>query len=349
MLTAVLFLAIGWIRSLRGKVHQRTAELQTEIEHHKRTEAEVKEKAKLLGAEIEERKRIEQEVERVHKQLLLTSRQAGMAEVATSILHNVGNVLNSVNVSAGVVAENLRQSKGASVLKVAELLANNTSNPGFLAGDEKGKQIPGFLRTLGERLSAEQQANAIELRDLQSNIEHIKRIVAMQQDYARVGGIVEKVRVSDLVEDSVRMNSSALSRHGVGLVRDVRADPELLIEKHKVLQILINLIQNAKFACVEAERTDGRITVSITPVSGNRVQIHIIDNGTGITEENLKRIFSPGFTTRKNGHGFGLHGCILAAKELKGALRVESQGPGQGATFTLELPLTLDGKDSTNP
>jgi C4-dicarboxylate-specific signal transduction histidine kinase len=345
VLAAVLLLAFGWIRALRRQVEQRTVELQREIADHQRTEMEVKQKAELLAAEIEERKRMEQQVERVHKELLLTSRQAGMAEVATSILHNVGNVLNSVNVSAGLIAENLRRSKAANLIKVADLLGQNASRPDFLQTDEKGKQVPAFLRGLGDRLNQEHQNNVEELLDLQKNIEHIKRIVAMQQDFARVGGVVEKVQLSEIVEDSLRINAGALARLGVELVRDFRTDPQLLIEKHKVLQVLVNLIQNANLACAEAQRQDARIEVSLLTTAPDRVTIRITDNGIGISPQNLKRIFTPGFTTRKNGHGFGLHACILAAKDLKGNLTVHSSGAGQGATFELELPLTANSSE----
>ena len=69
------------------------------------------------------------------------------------------------------------------------------------------------------------------------------------------------------------------------------------------------------------------------------MKISYIDNGIGIPADNLTRIFGHGFTTRKEGHGFGLHSGALAAKELGGALTVESDGPGKGATFTLEFPI----------
>jgi signal transduction histidine kinase len=134
------------------------------------------------------------------------------------------------------------------------------------------------------------------------------------------------------------MNAGALARHQLQLMRDYAADvPEILVEKHKVLQILVNLIRNAKYACEESDTPDKLLTVRI--INGdNRVRITVEDNGVGIPPENLARIFSHGFTTRKNGHGFGLHSGALAAQELGGCLTALSEGPGRGATFTLELP-----------
>jgi signal transduction histidine kinase len=121
-------------------------------------------------------------------------------------------------------------------------------------------------------------------------------------------------------------------------VREGEEELVLSVEKHKVLQVLVNLIRNAKNACDETGRADKQLTLRVTAANG-RVIFSIIDNGIGIPPENLIRIFAHGFTTKKDGHGFGLHSGALAAKEMGGELRVHSDGVGQSATFTLELPL----------
>jgi len=165
----------------------------------------------------------------------------------------------------------------------------------------------------------------------------------MQQNYATVMGVTETVKITDLVEDALGVNAGALERHNVQLVREYAgALPQITVDKHKVLQILINLVRNAKYACDESNRTDKRITIRVVKPD-NRVGISVIDNGVGILRENLTHIFSFGFTTRKNGHGFGLHSGALAAKELGGSLSVHSDGPGTGAAFTLQLPLRPNG------
>jgi signal transduction histidine kinase len=169
-------------------------------------------------------------------------------------------------------------------------------------------------------------------------VDHVKDIVAMQQTYAKVSGLTETIKVTDLVEDAVRMNASALIRHDVQFFREYDEHlPEIIVEKHKVLQILVNLIRNAKYACDESGRKDKRLTMRVTNGS-DVVRIALIDNGIGIPKENLTRIFAHGFTTKKEGHGFGLHSGILAAKEMGGALSVQSDGLDKGATFTLTLP-----------
>ena len=289
--------------------------------------------------DITERKKAEAELEGIHKQLVETSRQAGMAEVATSVLHNVGNVLNSVNIAATVMADRIRRSKAPNVGKVAELVASHSADlAAYLTDDPKGKLIPGYLSGLAGAIAAEQAALADELEGLQKNIDHIKDIVAMQQNYAKTSGVQETLPVAELIEDSLRMNAGSLASHEIEVVRDYGVRPAVTVEKHKVLQILVNLIRNARYACDESGRTDKAITLR-TAREGNSVRISVIDNGVGIPAENLVRIFNHGFTTRPNGHGFGLHSGALAAKELGGSLTVHSDGPGLGATFTLELPL----------
>jgi PAS domain S-box-containing protein len=283
-------------------------------------------------------KKAEAEVESAHKRLVEISRQAGMAEVATNVLHNVGNVLNSVNVSAALVADNARKSTISYVAKVAALLEENAADlGGFMTSNLKGRQLPAFLSQLAGELAAEQQQAVVELELLRRNIEHIKEIVAMQQSYARISGVTETVPLRDLVEDALAMNAGALSRHEIELVRHYADVPPVTVEKHKVLQILVNIIRNAKYACDEANRSDKKITLTITK-SEQGAHIAVSDNGIGIPPENLPLIFNHGFTTRPGGHGFGLHSGGLAARELGGSLTVHSDGRGKGATFTLILP-----------
>jgi PAS domain S-box-containing protein len=292
--------------------------------------------------ELTERKRTEAKLEQVHKQLLETSRRAGMAEVATNVLHNVGNVLNSVNVSASVVTDSVKKSKVASLANVVALLREHEHDLGtFITSDTKGKQLPGYLSQLSDHLLADQKTTVKELESLRGNVEHIKEIVAMQQSYAKVSGVKEIVNLCDLVEDSLRMNVGSFNRHGVEVIREFEDVPLMNIEKHKILQILINLIRNAKHACQDSDRADKQLTVRVANGAG-RVKVSVIDNGIGISPENLTRIFSHGFTTRKDGHGFGLHSGALAAQEMGGSLTVHSEGLGRGATFTLELPCTTN-------
>ena len=280
----------------------------------------------------------EARLESAHKQLMETSRQAGMAEVATSVLHNVGNVLNSVNVSSSLIADKMRTSKTNGLTKAVALMRSHENDLGdFLSNDPKGKQLPAYLASLAEHLTKEQEEVLSELGLLASNIVHIKEIVAMQQSYARASGVMESHKPEELVEDALRMNIGAVNRHNIKLVREFGEVPPVVTDKHKVLQILVNLIRNAKYACDDSGKEDKQIKLRIWNGDG-RVKIAVIDNGVGIPPENLTRIFNHGFTTRKEGHGFGLHSGANAAQELKGTLTAFSEGVGHGAAFTLELP-----------
>ncbi|MDP9140946.1 MAG: ATP-binding protein [Pseudomonadota bacterium] len=282
-------------------------------------------------------------LENAHQQLVEASRQAGMAEVATNVLHNVGNVLNSVNVSATLVIDSIKSSRAGSLGQIVGMLREHAADLGsYITTDPKGRHVPAFLEQLSREWIVQQQSVIGELESLRSNLDHIKQIVAMQQRFATVSGVTEVVDVTDLVEDSLRINEGALIRHRIKVIREFEAVPPISVEKHKVLQVLVNLVRNAKNACDESGVADRQMTLAVRNGAAG-IRISVSDNGVGIAPENLTRIFVHGFTTRKDGHGFGLHSGALAAAELGGSLSAYSDGPGKGATFTLELPRTGAG------
>jgi PAS domain S-box-containing protein len=289
-------------------------------------------------------KEAEKRLERVHRELLDMSRLSGMAEIATSVLHNVGNVLNSVNVSSDRISEKVKRLRPANLVKVAALLREHMHDlPDFLARDNQGKELPGYLLALVDQMADPQKDILSEVVSLRKNIEHIREIVRMQQNYARGTNVQETIALSDLVEDAIRINAAGLTRHAVQLIREFSPVPPFPVEKHKVLQILVNLLNNAKYALDAGSATESKLTVRVERNGGGTAKISVIDNGVGIAAENLNRIFQHGFTTRKDGHGFGLHSGALAAKELGGSLTAYSEGEGRGATFTLELPTSDSG------
>ena len=265
-----------------------------------------------------------------------------MAEVATGVLHNVGNVLNSINVSVTLVADRLRTSKLSELTRALELMNQHAAVLGdYLTQDERGKRIPPFLRLVAAHLVRNHTTILDKLNSLVKNVDHIKTIVAMQQTYAGAAGLVELVSLAELVDDALRLNASSLNKYHIELIRDYADIPEVRVEKQKLLQILMNLMTNAKDALLESPSEDRRLTVRIGVDEGMtppRIRIKVSDNGVGIAKENLKRVFSHGFTTKRHGHGFGLHSSANAAKELGGNIAVHSDGPGRGALFVLELP-----------
>jgi two-component system NtrC family sensor kinase len=300
----------------------------------------------LQGANATLEERVHERTRELHEaqsELLTTARQAGMAEIASNVLHNVGNVLNSVNVSAGLIAGRIRDSKTQGVAKAVHLINEHAADLGdFLTRDERGKAFPAYMNKLVAALAEEKQSITEELGSLTKGIDHIKDIVATQQTYSGARSLIEPVQIKDLVEDALSMNAASMARHQVTVIKEFADVPLLLLDKHLVLQILINLIGNAKHALDGVSDRSHQITLRVNiaePPDEPRLTIRIKDNGEGIEPENLARLFAHGFTTRKNGHGFGLHSCALAAKEMFGTITAHSDGLGKGAAFTLSLPV----------
>jgi PAS domain S-box-containing protein len=292
--------------------------------------------------DVTERKRAEQELKELNVRLVEASRQAGMAEVATGVLHNVGNVLNSVNLSTTLIREKLQQSRLSHLRKVVGLVREKESDlANFLTHDPKGRQLPQFLERLTQHLAEENKALIDETDGLEKNVQHIKQIVSMQQSFARVFGVTESLPADRLMEEAVQFNAIGFERHGIQLIRRYEPAPPVLVDRHQVLQILINLLRNAKQALRETEGIK-QITLTVAPTREGHVRLAVSDNGIGIAPENLTKVFRHGFTTKKDGHGFGLHAGALAAREMQGSLSVQSDGLHQGATFTLELPVAAD-------
>jgi len=299
---------------------------------------------RLVGIDLDIAERVAaQEREQILQQRVReASRHAGMAEVATSVLHNVGNVLNSVNVSADIVVGNLRSNRLSGLQRVVSLVQEHPDDLGsFIDRDPRGRHLPLYLAELSKQLTNDQDKTLNEIESLKKNIAHIKEIVAMQQRYAKigVGGVTETLDLTNLVDESLRINLSAFEGRAIAVVREFERVPLITVDKHKVLQILVNLVRNAKDACEAAGDVMKRVTVRVAQCARG-VEVAVTDTGVGIPPENMIRIFNHGFTTKKSGHGFGLHSGALTARELGGELRAHSGGPGAGATFVLELPVT---------
>ncbi len=290
--------------------------------------------------DITEHKLAAEQLDKLNRQLIDTSRHAGMADVATGVLHNVGNVLNSVSVSANLLGEKLRTSNVGDLRRATTmLLEQNGRMAEFLTNDPKGKLLPEFLGAVADELVADHAQLMAEVSSVGQHIEHIKEIVAMQQNYAKVSGVFEDLSAASLVEDALRMNAAAFERHQINLIHDFdRNTPLVCVDRHKILQILINLLRNAKHAMEDSKDDEKTMIIRVGVKNPDRVVISIKDNGLGIPAENLKKVFNHGFTTKKDGHGFGLHSGANAAREMGGSLSAYSEGPGMGAEFTLELP-----------
>lgn len=297
-----------------------------------------------ITIDVTKRKLAEEKIELLNQQLLISARRAGMSDVATAILHNVGNILNSANVSVGVLNELMEEPIINKILASVQLLKEHASQlTTFLVEDPIGKKIPAYLIALEEPLLKQSNTLQLEVTSLKNYIDHIKEIVAMQQSLSGISGVKEKVQLSDVVKNAIKMsaNGATLYSRNVDIVEEYDNEFLIVIDKAKLLQILVNLIQNAKDATSENQGENlNEIRISVKKTEEpNIVKISVKDTGVGILHENLVKIFSLGFTTKLHGHGYGLHSSSVLAKELGGKIIVKSDGIGKGAEFALFLPM----------
>jgi signal transduction histidine kinase len=279
----------------------------------------------------------------MQRQIMDASRRAGMADVATTVLHNVGNVLNSVNVSASIVIEAVQRSRVVGLTKAAELIrAHEGDWANFFAKDEKGKKLPAYIATLAAAAAHERAEMMKELSSLQQNIDHIKAVVSRQQAQAKSAiGVIETVSLRELLDDAINLSKAAHEKRGILVLREYASAHAARLDRHKLFEMVMNLLSNAGHA-VEGQAGARNIAVRVRPRGLDRFCIEVEDTGCGISAEHLDKIFTFGFTTRPGGHGFGLHASACAAAEMGGSLTAHSDGPGRGSRFTIELPVGED-------
>ena len=303
---------------------------------------EARQKIEEMNQTLEQRvKERTVELEKAQNQLVAVARKAGMAEVATNVLHNVGNVLNSVNVSADLIAEKMQNLKVEKIKDVNNFIKNNLNRlTNTDENNEQSAKLTLFLDMLTNHLQSEQAKILEEVRHLVKNIEHIKEVISAQQSISSHISVARITSVQEILEHSIHV-ANISSAADIKIYRDYDEIKPIIIDHSRLAQIVINLLRNSVEALQESNNPDKKISLSLKLSSADSFKIQISDNGIGIAPDNLSRMFSHGFTTKKKGHGFGMHSSFLAAKELNGNLSVNSAGLGKGATFTLELPYTI--------
>ena len=298
-------------------------------------------KRRLVGIilDITERVGTEQRERLLQKQLREASHRSGMAEVATGVLHNVGNVLNSLGVASSTVQARLSASHYDRVERVAALLEVHRDALGdFLINDARGKHLPQYLSALGAQLKKDTEGLQREIDAISGHVQYLCDIVQAQQTFARVGGTEEAVDVRELVDTALRLKARNLE--GMDVRREIGDIPEFLADRYKLLQIVVNFIGNACDAIAENVSGARQMAIRAQVVDG-QLEIAVEDSGVGIPSELLARIWEFGFTTKTHGHGFGLHSSAVAAQQLGGTVAVISAGPGLGACFTVRIPLNV--------
>lgn len=294
---------------------------------------------------ITSQRQAEAEVQDMHKMMIEASRQGGMAEIATGVLHNVGNVLNSLNVGAKLLAERLKKSRMDKLCQATQLLKEHLpENPEFFIHDKRGLALPGYLVELSGYLRDEQNRLNATVSDMIERIEHIRDMIMLQQSHSAVRTLWEPLDMATIMEEALRLEMDVHIAHQQVRVERQFADlPPIYSSRGLLLQILVNLFANACQAMGDKPAEERLLTLRIQPHSGDRVKLVVEDSGCGIQPRHLTSIFTQGFTTKSDGHGFGLHHACLLAQDLGGSLKAESDGLGKGARFILDLPTQKKG------
>ena len=289
-----------------------------------------------ITLDITERVTAEERERQLQKQLREASHQSGMAEVATGVLHNVGNVLNSLGVSSAAARARLRTSQFDRVERVASMLdANREAIGEFFASDPRGRQLPQYLNALSGRLCGDTEELGHELDAIDGHIRYLREIVQAQQSFARSGGAEEAVSVRELLATALTLKGQEL--RDAQIVRDIPDLPEVWTDRYKLLQIIVNFLGNASDA-VAGNEPGGKHIALRARLADGWLEIAVEDSGVGIAADLLGRVWEFGFTTKAHGHGFGLHSAAVAAQQLGGSVAASSGGPGQGACFSVRIP-----------
>ncbi len=289
--------------------------------------------------DITENKLAELEKNSLQKQLLRASHQAGMAEVATGLLQNMGNALSSLKTTTSVMEGALLDFRIDGLSKASAMIEENEADLArFFKEDPSGHRFATYFSMLAEHMSERHALVTKELHDMKRSLTQVDTIIGSQQSYASFCSVREEVLVQELLEEALRVNGTSIDLHGVCIETRVQDSPKLITDRHRLLQILVALIENAVEAISAMEGTDRCIAVGSRSAGPDKWVIEVEDNGIGIAEADTTRIFAFGFTTKPENDGVGLHTAALAAEILGGSLGVSSEGLGRGATFTLTLP-----------
>jgi len=264
------------------------------------------------------------------------------------VLHNVGNVLNSVTVAKDVLRGKLGTVDERLLDQLLSLLLSHQNDLGtFITDDPAGRTLPRFLKALVENVAQSQRAARAELDQLDQGLEHLRTLVAAQQEYAGVRNVEEFVAMGALVDQAIRIGAVG-GNAKITIDKDVpRELPLVRIDKHRVLEALVNLIRNACEALATAGVATPRIVVRVALEADGCVRIEVRDNGCGIREEDMAKLFQYGFTTKASGHGIGLHASANSLREIGGSLTATSEGAGKGASFLVSVPCSATAKNPT--
>ncbi len=265
------------------------------------------------------------------------SYKVGAGQVATGVLHNIGNILNSINISIQSLSEMAKNSKIPKLIKANELFHENKMRIGeYITNDKAGRHLPDFYAGIGEFMKEDNAQLKDELDELKDHLNLVKELIATQQNYAKCFTGRRRLPVMDLLTDALKIEKMSIQKHKIRVDVQCPDEATIFVEKPKALHVLVNLIKNGIEAILAAEKT-GHFQINVA-IEESHVAVTIRDNGIGLCREQLAKMFSFGFTTKLDGHGFGLFTSYQLMKEMDGKIAVSSEGLRKGAVFHLEFP-----------
>lgn len=296
-----------------------------------------------IARDITKQKAAEEELAAAQKELISRAHRAGMADIATGTLHNVGNILNSVKTSSHVIFDIVNSDTMNGYKKANEMLRDNIEQlETFICQNPKGLKLMRYYLKLEDVLDEREEKIKEHLQRLKDKVDAISDVIAAQQSYAGNRSLAEFYFLPDIIDDALTMQSNSMERYHIQIEKQFQPVPKVKVQKTKLVHILINLIRNAKDAMMDIPAENRKLTLAVTQKNGN-IFIKAIDTGVGIEKEIIDKIFSHGFTTKKTGHGFGLHSSANYMSEMGGRMWAESKGENQGATIVLCFPLMSQG------
>jgi len=271
-----------------------------------------------------------------YRRLMDQAHKRGM-EDSTGILHNIANIMNSVNVTTHSI-ENLMSVSVVNDLLMANkmLEARFDELDDFIKNDPKGKKLMQYYVSMSESFENFQKKLQIHINRLLDKIGLIEGIINEQQSFIGVRSSLEEIDLVPIVDDVLKMYQTLIDRFGIKVIRNADDSVVALGQRTKLFHVLTNIIKNGIESMEDTSDGDKVLSVAVYRESEN-VFIRVSDSGPGISAGNLESIFAYGFTTKKNGHGFGLHSCANYMTEMKGRIWAEHGEGGRGAVFVMQF------------
>jgi two-component system NtrC family sensor kinase len=292
-----------------------------------------------FGVLAREFDRMVERVEESRMQLVDQSFQAGFAELAKGVLHNLGNAMTPISVRLASLTDRLRAAPTADAEQAFAELKQGGADAQRRADLEK------FLHLACRELAATLRSSQEDVATITRQTSLIQAALAEQMRSARNEHVIEPVRLTELLAQSLEIvPDSCRARLSIDADDTVRRVGVVRVARTVLRLILQNLIINAADAVRDAGKDKGKLRVSAAIVheaDGRQLHLQCVDDGVGIPAENLERVFENGFTTKspETNHGIGLHWCANAIGALGGRIWAASDGPGSGAALHLLVPL----------